>query len=59
MPRIIEFPNVVQDAMAEYGEVFANECQRRHFCFGASNKQLFGEVQPIELACPPSPVRAK
>jgi hypothetical protein len=31
MPGIIEFPKVVQDAMADYGEIFANECQRRHF----------------------------
>jgi DDE superfamily endonuclease len=31
MPGIIEFPKVVQDAMAEYGEIFSNECQRRHF----------------------------
>ena len=31
MPGIVEFPLVVQDAMAEYGDVFSNECQRRHF----------------------------
>ena len=31
MPGIVEFPRVVQDAMAEYGDLFANECQRRHF----------------------------
>jgi hypothetical protein len=31
MPGIIEFPKVVQDAMADYGEIFSNECQRRHF----------------------------
>jgi hypothetical protein len=31
MPGIIEFPRVVQDALAQYGKLFANECQRRHF----------------------------
>ena len=31
MPGIVEFPQVVQDAMAQYGDIFANECQRRHF----------------------------
>jgi hypothetical protein len=31
MPGIVEFPQVVQDAMAQYGDLFANECQRRHF----------------------------
>jgi hypothetical protein len=31
MPGIIEFPKVVQDAMADYGDIFSNECQRRHF----------------------------
>ncbi len=31
MPGIVEFPRVVQDALAQYGDLFANECQRRHF----------------------------
>jgi DDE superfamily endonuclease len=31
MPGIIEFPQVVHDALARYGDLFANECQRRHF----------------------------
>ena len=31
MPGIIEFPRVVQDALARYADLFANECQRRHF----------------------------
>jgi DDE superfamily endonuclease len=31
MPGIVEFPQVVQDALAQYGELLANECQRRHF----------------------------
>ena len=31
MPGIVEFPQVMQDAMAQYGDIFANECQRRHF----------------------------
>jgi DDE superfamily endonuclease len=31
MPGIIMFPKVVQDAMAAYGDIFSNECQRRHF----------------------------
>lgn len=31
MPGIIEYPRVVQDAVATYGDLFHNECQRRHF----------------------------
>jgi DDE superfamily endonuclease len=31
MPGIVAFPQVVQDALAQYGGLFANECQRRHF----------------------------
>src|SRR4051812_6196818 len=31
MPGIIEFPRVVQDALAQFGDLFANEPQRRHF----------------------------
>jgi uncharacterized protein YndB with AHSA1/START domain len=31
MPGIVEFPQVVQDALAQYGDLFANERQRRHF----------------------------
>jgi len=31
MPGIVEFPQVVQDALARYGDLFGNECQRRHF----------------------------
>jgi hypothetical protein len=31
MPGIIEYPKVVQDAMADYGDIFSNACQRRHF----------------------------
>lgn len=31
IPRIIQFPQVVQDAVKQFGNVFANERQRRHF----------------------------
>jgi hypothetical protein len=31
MPGIIEFPQVVRDAVEQFGDVFANEPQRRHF----------------------------
>jgi hypothetical protein len=31
MPGIVEFPQVVQEALAQYADLFANECQRRHF----------------------------
>jgi len=30
MPGIFEFPKLIQDAIARYGDLFANECQRRH-----------------------------
>jgi DDE superfamily endonuclease len=31
MPGIIEFPQVVQEALAQFGDLFDNEPQRRHF----------------------------
>jgi hypothetical protein len=31
MPAIVEFPTVVQDLLAEYGDLFANAPERRHF----------------------------
>jgi hypothetical protein len=31
MPGIVEFPQVVQEALQDYGHLFANEPQRRHF----------------------------
>jgi hypothetical protein len=31
MPAIIEFPTVVQDLAPQYGDLFANEPERRHF----------------------------
>src|SRR3954462_4278631 len=30
MPGILEYPQVVRDALAQYGDLFANECQQRH-----------------------------
>ena len=31
MPAIVEYPTVVQDLLAQYHELFANEPERRHF----------------------------
>ena len=31
MPAIVEYPAVVAEALAEFGDLFANEPQRRHF----------------------------
>src|SRR5512135_2941149 len=48
MPGIVEFPRVVQDALAQYGDLFANECQRRHLAeyltalFVAERKTVLG-----------------
>ncbi len=48
MPGIVEFPTLVQDALAQYGDLFANECQRRHFAeyltglFVAERKTVLG-----------------
>ena len=48
MPGIIEFPKLVQDALARYGDLFSNECQRRHFAeyltglFVAERKTVLG-----------------
>jgi DDE superfamily endonuclease len=48
MPGIVEFPKLVQDALARYGDLFTNECQRRHFAeyltglFVAERKTVLG-----------------
>jgi hypothetical protein len=31
MPAIVDYPNVVKEALAQFGDLFANEPQRRHF----------------------------
>jgi hypothetical protein len=31
MPGIIEYPTIVQQALAQFGSHFANEPERRHF----------------------------
>jgi len=31
MPAIIEFPTIVQGAVEQFGTVFVNESERRHF----------------------------
>jgi hypothetical protein len=31
MPAIVEFPTVVKDALEQFGQLFANEPERRHF----------------------------
>ena len=31
MPGIVDFPTVVEDAVAEFGSLFANAPERRHF----------------------------
>jgi DDE superfamily endonuclease len=48
MPGIIEFPKLVQDTLTQYGDLFANDCQRRHFAeyltglFVAERKTVLG-----------------
>jgi DDE superfamily endonuclease len=48
MPGIVEFPKLVQDALAQYGDLFANDCQRRHLgeyltgLFVAERKTVLG-----------------
>src|SRR5436305_13252940 len=48
MPGIIEFPKLVPHALAQFGDVFANEPQRRHFAeyltglFVAERKTVLG-----------------
>src|SRR6266508_1453331 len=48
MPGIVEFPKLVRDALAQYGDLFPNECQRRHFAeyltglFVAERKTVLG-----------------
>src|SRR5215216_5045741 len=31
MPAIVEYPTVVQELLSQYGNLFANEPERRHF----------------------------
>jgi uncharacterized protein YndB with AHSA1/START domain len=31
MPGIVEYPQVVQEALRDFDDLFANDCQRRHF----------------------------
>jgi hypothetical protein len=31
MPAIVEFPTIVEDAVKQFGDVFVNEAERRHF----------------------------
>src|SRR3954468_5859558 len=58
MPAIIEYPKLVQDALSQYGDLFANECQRRHFAeyltglFVAERKTVLGIHD--DLAGPPA-----
>ena len=65
MPGIVEFPQVVQDAVAQYGDLFANECQRRHFAeyltglMVAERKTVLGNqprVRPDHRSVLPQPV---
>src|SRR3954447_15263100 len=48
MPGIIESPKLVQDALAQFGDLFPNEPQRRHFAeyltglFVADRKTVLG-----------------
>src|SRR3954454_8842851 len=48
MPGIVAFPTLIQDALEHYGDLFDNECQRRHFAeyltglFVAERKTVLG-----------------
>ena len=48
MPGIVEYPKLVQDALDQFGDLFANEAQRRHFAeyltglFVAERKTVLG-----------------
>src|SRR4051794_24236322 len=48
MPGIIEYPKLVQGALARYADLFADECQRRHLAeyltelFVAERKTVLG-----------------
>jgi hypothetical protein len=52
MPAIIEFPTAVQELLAEYGDLFANAPERRHFAeyltglFIAERKTVSGRDRP-------------
>ena len=53
MPGIIEYPKLVQEALAQYSDLFANECQRRHFAeyltglMVAERKTVLGIKPPL------------
>jgi hypothetical protein len=48
MTAIVEFPTVVREALAQFSDLFANDCQRRHFAeyltglFVAQRKTVLG-----------------
>src|SRR5436305_7969365 len=48
MPAIVDFPTVVRRALDQYGDLFANDCQRRHLAeyltglFVAERKTVLG-----------------
>jgi hypothetical protein len=54
MPGIVEFPRIVQDALAQYGDLFVHEYQRRHFaeCLTASWSP---SVRPCSASASSSP----
>ncbi len=57
MPGIVAFPQVVQNAVDRYGDLFPNEPQRRHFAeyltglFVAERKTVLGIQGAIVNCC--------
>jgi hypothetical protein len=60
MPGVIEFPKLVEAALARYGDLFANQCQRRHFAeyltglFVADRKTVLGIHDEFATTTDPS-----
>ena len=49
MAGIIEFPQVVEDALREFGDLFPNEPQRRHFAEYLTGLYVAQHKTPIQI----------
>jgi len=61
MPAIVAFPTVVQNLLTEYGDLFTNAPERRHFAeyltglFIAERKTVSGINREFAVTGAPSP----
>lgn len=56
MPSIVKYPTVVTQALAEFGDLFANEPERRHFA-GATPAPCQPSPSPRDAITTAAPTR--